>query len=152
MQHIERWVFAVVVSVAGLQLSACSEEPSGYTKVEPAHVEQVEGSELNSVTLTEKAIERIDLKTVVVRETQVTDQSGATVSRKVVPYSSLIYDTQGDTWVYINPEPRKFVRHPVKVDYIEGERAVLVDGPPTDTPVATVGVAELYGAEEGIGH
>lgn len=152
MQHVKRWVFAVVVSVAGLQLSACGEDPSGYSKIEPAHVEHVEGSELNSVTLTEKAIERIDLKTAVVRETQVTGESGATVSRKVVPYSSLIYDTHGDTWVYISPAPRKFVRHPVKIDYIEGEQAVLVDGPPTDTSVATVGVAELYGAEEGIGH
>lgn len=76
---------------------------------------------------------------------------GSGDSRMVVPYSALIYDLTGDTWVYISPEPLVFMRHPVTVEYIEGDRAILSDGPPVGTDVATVGVAELYGADTGIG-
>ena len=43
------------------------------------------------------------------------------------------------------------MRHPVTGEYIEGDRAILLDGPPVGTNVVTVGVAELYGADTGIG-
>ena len=72
-------------------------------------------------------------------------------TRLVVPYSSLIYDIYGDTWVYTNPEPRHYLRVPVLVDYIQGENVVLVDGPAAGTTVVTVGVAELHGTDTGVG-
>jgi multidrug efflux pump subunit AcrA (membrane-fusion protein) len=72
-------------------------------------------------------------------------------TRLVVPYSSLIYDIYGDTWVYTNPEPRHFLRVPVVVDYIQGENVVLVDGPAAGTTVVTIGVAELHGTDTGVG-
>lgn len=72
-------------------------------------------------------------------------------TRLVVPYSSLIYDIYGDTWVYINPEHRQFLRVPVVVDYIQGENVYLVDGPAAGTTVVTVGVAELHGTDTGVG-
>jgi hypothetical protein len=71
--------------------------------------------------------------------------------QKVIPYSAVIYDLTGDTWVYTNPEPLTYVRHPISVDYIEGDMVVLVDGPPAGTLIATVGVPELYGADTGVG-
>lgn len=94
-------------------------------------------------------MERVDLRTVEVGEQRV---SRSASPRRVVPYSSLIYDGHGATWVYTSPEPRTFVRHEVHVDYIEGDTVVLNDGPPVGTVVASVGVAELYGAEFGVGH
>ncbi len=77
--------------------------------------------------------------------------AGSGDRRLVVPYSALIYDLNGDTWIYISPEPLVFTRHPVTVEYVEGDLAVLLDGPPVGTMVATVGVPELYGADTGIG-
>lgn len=71
--------------------------------------------------------------------------------RLVVPYSSLIYDIYGDTWVYINTENLQFLRVPVVVDYIEGDKVVLLDGPAAGTAVVTVGVAELHGTDTGVG-
>jgi hypothetical protein len=71
--------------------------------------------------------------------------------RKVIPYSALIYDLDGSTWIYVSPEPLVFMRQPVTVDFIEGDRAILSDGPSAGTIVATVGVAELYGADTGVG-
>ena len=138
-----RWL-AVGLIIGGMQLTAC-QRPVGTHKAEsPAEVKHIEGSELSVVTLTVKAIERIALKTDEVREQKGTREAAV---RRAVPYSSLIYDAQGATWVYTSPEPRTFVRHKVDVAYIEGKTAFLTDGPPAGTVVASVGVAELYGTE-----
>jgi membrane fusion protein, multidrug efflux system len=78
--------------------------------------------------------------------------TGSGKPQKIVPYSSVIYDLNGDTWTYTNPEPLTFLRHPISVDYIEGDMAVLTDGPPPGTTIVTVGAAELFGTEFGVGH
>jgi len=67
--------------------------------------------------------------------------------RKAIPYSALVYEINGETWVYTNPESRVFVRGRAVVDYIDGNRAVLRDGPPAGTQIVSVGATELYGAE-----
>ena len=72
-------------------------------------------------------------------------------SRLVVPDSTLIYDLNGGTWVYISPENLQFLRFPVVVDYILGDKVVLSEGPPVGSKVVTVGVAELHGADTGVG-
>jgi hypothetical protein len=71
--------------------------------------------------------------------------------RLVIPIAALIYDVNGQTWVYISPEPLQFLRFPIIVDYIKDGMVVLLEGPPSGTEVATVGVAELYGADTGVG-
>jgi len=95
--------------------------------------------------LTEKATERLDIQISQVREEQVNG-----VKKKVVPYAAIIYDLQGQAWIYTNPAALSFVREPVTVDFIEGDRAVLVKGPSSGTAVVIVGVAELYGTETGV--
>ena len=70
---------------------------------------------------------------------------------RVVPYAAVLYDAKGDTWVYTNPNPLTFVRHAIHIDYIEGDLAVLSDGPASGTAVVMVGAAELFGTETGIG-
>jgi len=151
MQYLNPWLVLVLI-IAGLQLSACENESDNDHNDHndhPAQVEHIEGTALSRVTLTEKAAQRIGLKTDNVREQPVPRSASP---RKVVPYSSLIYDPQGQTWVYTSPKPRTFIRHKVEVDYIEGDIAVLNEGPPTGMVVASVGVAELYGTEFGVGH
>ena len=71
-------------------------------------------------------------------------------SHNVIPYAAVIYDTEGNTWVYTNPEPLVFVRQPIVVDYIEGDRAVLAEGIASGTQVVTIGSSELLGAELGV--
>ncbi len=78
--------------------------------------------------------------------------SGKGQKRKVVPYSAVLYDVHGETWVYTNPEPLVFIRHKVDVDYIEGDVAVLEEGPRSGTAVVTVGASLLLGTELGIGN
>jgi hypothetical protein len=244
---------------AGLLLGACGSKSAEVSKVEPAKVEEIEGSEFKRVVLTEKAAERIGIQTAAVGEGQAmrtrrvggrvadsastlpdTGSENANLSqvwvqvrlsqsdlnsvdrsqparvlslggddednddltaepdegpglddgedsgdqdddtlyyrvdnrdsrlvpaqsvlvelplaadsapRLVVPYAALIYGLEGETWVYTNPELLVFVREPVVVDYIEGDQAILTEGPSTGAMIVTVGVAELFGAETGV--
>lgn len=133
-----------------LFLLGCEEQEKAHQKIEPAQVEHIEGSELSLLKLTEKAVKRIGIETVQVAE-ELMARSEAK-PRATLPYSALLYDVQGRTWVYINPEPQTYTRHEVKVDFIEGGKAVLAAGPPPGTRVVSVGAAELYGTEYEVGH
>lgn len=140
------WVAALLL-LAVLPLAACGGEDEAAAADEPATVELVEGSDdLYEITLTAEAAERVDLQTAVVR----TEGEG-TDERTIVPYAAIVYEIDGETWVYTSPEDLKFVRERVVVEEIDGDRAVLTEGPAAGTEVVTVAVAELFGAEHGIG-
>ncbi len=74
-------------------------------------------------------------------------QKGDNRKRKVVPYSALYYDDRGVSWVYANTKPLTFERKRVEVERIDGDDVILKAGPGVGTPVVTVGIAQLYGAE-----
>jgi hypothetical protein len=138
------------VTVIALQLSGCKEEKVAQ-KIHPATVEESGQKGILRVTLTARAAERIGIETTQVREEVVTSADGA-VTRKVVPYGALMYDKKGDTWTFTNPQPLVYVRQPIAVERIDGDRVVLAEGPPAGTAVVTVGAAELMGAEHKYGH
>jgi hypothetical protein len=132
--------------IAALALTACGAK-SGATTADPvAKAEPISGSALKRVTLVQKGAERLGLQMAPIQDAQV---RGA--QRKVMPYAAIIYDAKGETWAYTAPEPVRFVRQPIKVDFVDGDKAVLLDGPPSGTPVVTVGAAELLGVEIGVG-
>jgi hypothetical protein len=141
-KHYRRMV--VVLIFACMLISACGQAPEAATTEEehPVTVEELEGQEPTRETLTEDAARRLDIQTAAVRDAQV---NGA--QRTIIPYAAIIYDTEGATWVYLNPAPLTFVRHPITVDDIQGDQAFLLDALPAGSAVVTVGVAELYGAE-----
>jgi hypothetical protein len=145
MQHRNRWLMIVFLIVAALPLTACAQESAAASNPKPAVVEPIEGSEFKRVIVTEKAAERLDIQTVAVRQEQVNG-----TRRLAVPYGAVIYGLHGETWVYTNPEPLAFVRAPIIVDFIGGDTAYVLVGPPMGTAVVTVGGAELYGTETGV--
>ena len=77
---------------------------------------------------------------------------GDGTQRKVVPYSSVVYDLKGEAWAYTSPAPLTYVRDRISIDYIAGDKAVLSNGPAAGTAVVTIGAAELFGTESGVGH
>lgn len=152
--HSHRRSLAGLLLVAALGLAACGraaatgQDEGGYG--EPAKVEPVEGTELSKVTLSPRAAERIGIQTARVTQTRVpTVKGGGT--REVIPYAAVLYDENGQTWTFTSPQELTYLRRKVKVDYIEEDRAFLLDGPPVGTTVVTVGAAELLGAELGVG-
>jgi len=159
MEHSNRWKAAALPLVAAvaliLGLSACTQGEALGAGVEEvtseATVEPVEGTELSKVTLTLRAAERLGIQTAQVRDAQVPARKGKSAARKVIPYSAVLYDEQGDTWTFMSPQPLTYVRQKISLDYIQGDKALLVDGPPAGTTVVTVGAPELLGAEFGVG-
>lgn len=256
-----QWVVALLI-VAGLQATACAPKPSVPAAEKPAHTEEIQGSKLKRVILTQKAQDRLGIETAVIQEEQVARKrrvgaevvaSPATAAaaadaagdgamwvrvrfnesdlnqvdnsqparilplssddgedqdeaggegveaeadegsadddedsagtkavyyvvrgsghnlqvgqrmlvevalkegsgvRKLIPFTAVIYDVKGGTWAYTNPEPLTYVRAPITIDYVDGEWAYLSDGPEAGTEVVTLGAAELYGAETGVG-
>jgi hypothetical protein len=136
MKRIHLFLLMLMMA-ASLQLAACGPKSATIEKINPSTLEEIDGSDLKRVILTQKAAERINLQTV-------------PVSGLVVPYSAVIYDTEGNTWIYTNPAPLTFVRASIVIDHIEGDQAFLSQGLESDAPIVTVGVAEIYGAETGV--
>jgi hypothetical protein len=133
------YLVIMIVLFAGFLLSACGggQIPVTGDKVAPSQLEAIEGSDLSRVILTEKAAERIGVETVAAKG-------------RVVPYSAVIYDTEGNTWIYTNPAPLTYVRALIVVDFIDGDQAFLSQALESDDPIVTVGVIEIYGAETGV--
>jgi len=143
MKRHFRWM-PVILLFACLLLPGCrhASDAAADEEVGPATVEHLRGEEPTRVTLTEEAAKRLDIQTGTVRDMMI---HGA--QRTVIPYAAILYDTDGTTWIYTSPEPLVYVRHRVVVDYIDGELAVLSEGPSIGTAVVTVGAEELYGSE-----
>jgi hypothetical protein len=134
-----RRCFGLVIVVAAIAISGCSEvESTTAAGYEPAKLDEVEGSDVKRVTLTAEGAERAAVRTAPVR------RSG---DRRAVPYPALIYDGAGSTFVYTAPQPRSFVRAPVVVERIDGDRVLLSEGPAAGSWVVTAGAAEVYGSE-----
>ena len=75
----------------------------------------------------------------------------------VLPWSAVVYDVHGGTWVYERVEPRTFVRRRVQVRHVVTALAVLQTPrspgafPQPGDQVVVRGVAELFGTEFGVG-
>lgn len=141
----------LVLAAAPLVLGACAggataQAPAAPAAQPPVVSEAIDGSALKRITLSPQAAQRLGLETMPVVEEQI-----GTETRPVVPYAAVVYDAQGETWAYEGVEDLTFVRHPIAVDHIDGDRAVLTEGPEAGSPVVTVGVAELWGVETGVG-
>ena len=143
---------ACALIFVSLHLMGCQEKNVDYEFVAPAEVHHLEGSELSRLVLTQRAIERTDIKITTTRDTVLVAENGKEYPGVLVPYSAIIYDVTGRVWVYTNPEPGVFIRHEVKVEHIKGDQAYLREGPPDGTVVVKTGAAELYGTEYEVGH
>jgi hypothetical protein len=136
----------VMACLACGPVAACGQVPEAEPAaagLEAATLEEVEGQDISRITLTDKAVARLGLTTAMVE---------AVEGKLQVPYSALIYDAGGGTWVYTNPEPLVFVRAPVAVERIEAPIVKLASGPQPGTRIVTVGAAELLGAELDTAH
>ncbi|SRR6266498_365368 len=131
------FTYMLLIVVCLQLLTACGKSAAdgGLTDEEsPTKIEHLKGVDPTRVTLTADAAKRLDIQT-------------APAQGDAIPYAAVLYDTEGNTWVYTNPEPLIFVRSAVTVDHIEGDQAFLVKGLPSGSAVVTIGAEELYGSE-----
>jgi len=146
MQRKRVWALALLFTTL-LSLAACAKASHDEEAIdEPAKVTKIEGSDLKKLTLEKKAVDRLGITTAAVD-----NLAPPVAGQTVVPYSALIYDANGQASVYTNPAPLEYVRAPVTIVTVTGNNAVLSQGPPVGTAVVTVGAAELFGIDAGIG-
>jgi hypothetical protein len=158
------WAVATGIPLL-LALLGCSPPTSdaGGPPEEPAVIGKADRNGVKTVKLTRQASDRLGIETVLVRDApdstppngrRPAQGTSTAVRQKVVPYSAVLYDPQGVTWVYAVPRPLTYVRLKVVVETVGGAggtEALLSTGPPAGTTVVSIGVVELYGAELGVG-
>ena len=132
---------AAVVSI----LAACG-SAGGNSDPSPATLKPIPGSSVKVVQLTSQAMHRLGIATQPVRSEGVA-ASGPRHVDEVIPYSAVVYDTDGSTWTYVNTKPQTFVRERISINAIEGFSALLSRGPAVGAAVVTVGAPELLGTE-----
>ena len=143
-----RWLLVVPAALAvlflGLELTENeTSEDAAAGESEPAHVEAISGRDVSRVTLSQSAAERLGLETTPIR---------SRAGRKIAPYSAILYDEHGKTWVYTSPARLTFVRAEVEIAAIRRDEAILSSGPPVGTEVVSVAAAEVYGTEFEVDH
>ena len=136
---------SVLAALALPTLAGCAKVPGGAEEEgeKAAKVEKIEGTDQNKVILLEEAAKRLGIETAEVAE--------AGSNRESVPYSAIIYDAEGQSWVFTPSEDLNSVKAPIPLDRIDGDKAILTEGPPPGTEVVSQGAEELYGVEDGIG-
>jgi len=66
-----------------------------------------------------------------------------------IPWSSVIFDIYGNTWVYEKTTAQTYNRRRVIVDHVVGEEAVLQHGPAKGKEIVYQGAQELFALETG---
>jgi hypothetical protein len=144
---MKRSAVAGLVAGAAMILTGCA--AAAPAEMPSATVTHIAGSQVARLQLTGQAIQRLGITTrpVAAAHPATGKALGGTGVCKVIPYSAVVYDTDGSTWAYVNTAPRTYLRQPITIAEIHGNVAVLSAGPPMGTAVVTVGAAELLGTE-----
>jgi hypothetical protein len=130
----------LVIGAAAILAGCATTTPE---EASPAVIKPVAGSAIPQLQLTERAVQRLGIVTQPVRQTTTAGQP----AHEVIPYSAVVYDTDGSTWTYVDIAARTYERKPITVTEIDGTTARLSAGPAAGTAVVTVGAAELLGTE-----
>jgi RND family efflux transporter MFP subunit len=69
----------------------------------------------------------------------------------VIPWSAILYDMNGGTWVYVKVSPQVYSRRRVELRHIVDELAVLARGIKAGEEVVIAGAVEIFGTEFGVG-
>lgn len=137
---------AALLAVAGISVSACGS--SSTRSVPPAgKLVHAAGSPAGRIVLTPLGAQRLGVETATVRAAPA---HGAGAALLLVPYSSLVYDANGNTYVFISLSALTFTEVPVSVAQISGDSVYLLRGPGAGARVVTVGAEELYGVQTGV--
>jgi uncharacterized iron-regulated membrane protein len=144
MKHVRSCGIAALLMSMGLAVAGCGGTARGAAdevRAETATVTTPDGGGPALVTLVEAAAKRLDIRTAAV---------AAAAGSLTVPYSAVVYQPDGSTWVYAQTEPLTYQRAAITVAAVHGDQVTVTAGPPVGTEVVTQGAAELVGVETGI--
>ena len=132
-------VFGLYAAVSGDSSTAVA---AGEAEQAPATLQPTGKPGLNRVILSAAAAKRLGIQTALVSARLVNGQR-----RTAIPYSAVLYHTNGNAWTYTSPKRLVFIRRDITVDVVRGNLAILSAGPRPGTAVVTVGAPEIWGVE-----
>src|SRR4051812_26769641 len=103
MPNVKKGTIATVLlaALALIIANSASHGSDDETADEAVKVSETPGSEEKTLTFTEDAMDRLDIKTGTVREVMIANGGGGIAKpHKVIPHSAVTYDAKGNTWVY----------------------------------------------------
>lgn len=134
----------LITAVSAALLTACQRAgttESAAANAEPATVTRL-STGLSRITLSPLGAHRIGLATAQVHE--------AARTMTQVPTAAVFYREDGSTWVYVRTARLTFERARVTIARVSDDLTYVSSGPAAGSVVATIGVAELRGAEDGV--
>ena len=123
-------------------LAGCAGAASGGGSPPPAQVERTGPHGALSVVLTPLGAQRAGIQTAAAVP--------AGGGRTMIPYSALLYQSDGSSVVYTVTGRLIYTLAPVSVASIQGSQVYLTGLPP-GTSVVTTGGEELLGVQDGVG-
>ena len=143
-QYTRRHFAAVLLTAALTTSAACGPRSTANGEIgqAPDRIVPIAGTDRHQVILTADGATRLGI------QTRPIVRAGG---QALIPVGAVVYDQSGRSWTYTSPARLTYVRSPVTIGRVSGGLAVLLSGPPAGTAVVTVGSAELYGAEYGVG-
>ena len=154
MQSAKVSTIAVALLATGSLLSATMASFGDEDEAEHddnVQVEDTPGTDAKTLIFTEAAMSHLDVQTAPVKEIEASREGKDLGRRIAVPHSALIYDAEGEPWVYVSSAPDTFLRKHVAIDFMDDDHIFLTTGVTAGENVVTVGVPELRGAEFGVG-
>ncbi len=139
-------VLVTIAAVAGLAGCSGDGPPDTPSPVKLTDVKAADGTAIKQVHLVDQAVRRLGITTAKVAQATAS-VNGSTAQHTVIPYAAVVYDSDGSAWTYVVSAPGTYQRARITVATIDGDVAVLTDGPADGTAVVTQGAPELLGAE-----
>lgn len=69
-----------------------------------------------------------------------------------IPWSAIVFDIHGGSWVYLQKSKNTYERNRVFLDHVAGSNAVMSQGPAEGSYIVVNGALELFGVETGFTH
>ena len=134
-----RWLAAGLAAIAAaVVLGACSAVESNLRENPPYTVEGPEDAAIKRVKMEDATAALLPVELTTVRERG---------KRTVVPHNAVIYNPDGDAFVYTKPQAETYIRAPIDIARVDGDDATLSKGPAAGTKIVTTGSAELLATE-----
>ena len=73
-------------------------------------------------------------------------------SKLTIPYSAVVYDIYGGSWVYMQQSKNTYERKRVFLDHVSGKQAIIIEGPAENSQIVINGALELFAVETGFAH
>jgi len=77
---------------------------------------------------------------------------GKSSSALTLPWSAVVFDIYGGSWVYTQQSNHAYERKRVFLDHVSGNQAIISEGPPDGSKIVVNGALELFGVETGFAH